>query len=106
MLPSMPRRTMVMLCAVLVWSAPAEASNAKAEVVIQIERIEHTLKTTRWNFNTLEEKKRLQNGLRLLRILYDRIVDYEAELMAFPCAGAITDGEGGPPESTEGSDIA
>ena len=98
---------MMVVCAVLVWSAsPARASNARAEVVLEIERIEHTIKSTRWNLNTLEEKKKLQNDLRLLRILYDRIVDYEGELMAFPCAGAITDGEGGPPESTEGSDIA
>ncbi len=98
----------MVLCAMLASSAASEAraSNAKAEVVLEIERIETTIKATRWNLNTLEEKKKLQNDLRLLRILYDRIVDYEAELMAFPCAGAVIDNEGGPPISTEESDMA
>jgi hypothetical protein len=94
------------LVATFAASPTARASNAKAEVVLEMERIETVIRTTRWNLNTLEEKKRLQNDLRLLRILYDRIVDYEAELMAFPCAGAVIDGEGGPPESTEETDIA
>ena len=109
MLPIVGRRAIAALWLMIVSFAllpTARASNAKMEVVLEIERIESTLKATRWNLNTLEEKKKLQNDLRLLLILYDRIVDYEAELMAFPCAGATTDGEGGPPESTEGSDIA
>jgi hypothetical protein len=95
----------VLLTSALAFSE-AQASNAKAEVVLEIERLESTLKNTRWNLNTLEEKKRLQNDLRLLRVLYDRIIEYEGDLMGFDCAGAIIDGEGGPPESTEGSDIA
>ena len=109
MLPTVRLRAILALWTALASFAAlptARASNAKAEVVLEIERIETTLRTTRWNLNTLEEKKKLKNDLRLLHILYDRIVDYEAELMAFPCAGAITDGEGGPPESTEGTDIA
>jgi len=99
-------RGIVFLLGVVLFPASAHASNAKMEVVLEIERIEHTIEKTRWNLNTLEEKKRLQNELRLLRLLYDRIIEYEGDLMAFPCAGAVIDGEGGPPESTEGSDIA
>lgn len=87
-------------------SPRADASNAKAEVILEIERLETRIETTRWNLNTLEEKKRLQNELRLLHLLYDRIVDYESELMGFPCAGAVIDAEGGPPESTEATDVA
>jgi hypothetical protein len=107
MLPTMQRSAIVACLGTLIAFAPeASASNAKAEVVLEIQRLESTIKSTRWNLNTLEEKKRLQNDLRLLRVLYDRIIEYEGDLMGFDCAGAIIDGEGGPPESTEGSDIA
>ncbi len=108
MLPTMRLGTITTLSVMLsTFAAPtARASNAKAEVVLEIERIETQIRTTRWNLNTLDEKKRLQNELRLLTTLYDRIIEYEGDLMGFDCAGAVIDTQGGPPESTEGTDIA
>ena len=80
-----------------------EASNARAEVVVAIERVERKLKTTRWHFNNLAERDTLKAELALLHTLYDRILAHENELNAFPCAGAVLNGRG-PPRSTEQTD--
>lgn len=89
---------------VLGLTGPAEASNAKAEVVVAIDQLEQRIAGTRWNLNTLDQKAALQRELRLLHQLYDRIIAYEGDLNAFPCAGAVlTPGEG-PPRSSDQSD--
>lgn len=88
----------------LLLARPAQASNAKAEVVVAIDQLEQRIAGTRWNLNTLDQKAALQRELRLLHQLYDRILAYEGELNTFPCAGAVlTPGEG-PPHSTEATD--
>ena len=89
--------------ACLVSPTDALASNARAEVVLAIQRTEAKINNTRWNFNTLAERKKLQQELDLLHRLYDRIIAHEGDLNGFPCAGAVIDGSG-PPTSTEMTD--
>lgn len=106
-LPTVRLRYVLGVCvALLLSSLPgvSRASNAKAEVVLEMQRIENKIETTRWHLNNLDEKKRLQQELKLLERLYDRIIAHEGEIMAFPCAGADIDPNGGPPRSTEASD--
>ncbi|MEM7676418.1 MAG: hypothetical protein AAF449_10485, partial [Myxococcota bacterium] len=88
----------------IVFSARSWASEARAEVVLAIERAETTLRDTRWHFNNLGERRALESEIALLKKLYDRIIEHEGDLNGFPCAGAVIDGNGGPPRSTEATD--
>ncbi len=88
---------------VLSFGGSAEASDARAEVVLAIERAEHKLENTRWHFNNVAERDRLRAEIKLLHRLYDRILVHENELNAFPCAGAVLNGRG-PPRSTAQTD--
>lgn len=99
-------RSLVVLGAVLATEASsARASNLRAQVVVAIERLESIVDTTRWNLNTLEEKRALEAELRILKKLYDRILEHESDFMTLECAGATIDPEGGPPVSTASSDV-
>jgi hypothetical protein len=83
---------------------PAFAQDLRSKVVLEMERVEDQIKTTRWNLNTLEQKRGLEEQLRLLRRLYDRILVHESEFMTMECAGATVQPEGGPPVSDATSD--
>ncbi|MEL7367979.1 MAG: hypothetical protein AAFN74_03635, partial [Myxococcota bacterium] len=95
---------LVVMIVQIALSSPAWASEARAEVVLAIERAETKLRDTRWHFNNLGERRALESEITLLKKLYDRIIDHEGNLNGFPCAGAVIDGRGGPPVSTEGTD--
>ncbi len=85
--------------------APAQASNAKAELIIAIEKTENALSQTRWNFNNQKERAALEADLVILNRMIDRVVQYEGDTNGFPCAGATMNPNGGPPRSTASSDF-
>jgi hypothetical protein len=94
------------VCSLALWTEEhAEAQDLRSRLVVEIDRVETEIRETRWNLNTLEQKRGLERELALLKKLYDRIVEHEGELMSFECSGATLDPEGGPPRSTQDSDL-
>lgn len=72
---------------ILSYSPFAQASSEKMRLYEARYAVEQQIQKTEWHFNNIEEKRALEERLKLIDRIINRVTDYESGLMALDCNG-------------------